>query len=83
MVFWLEKKTAGLPLYCAHLVVCSQVVNLLLKNTGPKIFADELHDIKLIFETWCVFGKPANRKEENNTFSFSELNSGYCSDNLH
>lgn len=44
-------------------MVCSQVVNLLLKNTGPEIFADKLHDIKLIFETWRIFGKPVIRSD--------------------
>lgn len=42
-------------------MVGSQVVNLLFKNTGPEIFADKLHDIKFIFETRCVFGKPVIR----------------------
>lgn len=41
-----------------YLVIGSEVVDLLLENTGPKVFTDELHDVQLIFEPRCVFCQP-------------------------
>ena len=38
----------------AH-VVCPQVVDLLLEDAAPKVFAEEFHDLELIFESRRVF----------------------------
>jgi hypothetical protein len=35
---------------------------LLFEDTGPEVFADEFHDIKLIFKPCCVFGEPKEKE---------------------
>lgn len=52
-----------------HLVVCSQVVNLLLEHTRPKVFANKLHDVQLVFEPCCVFCHSRERKNKQEDFN--------------
>lgn len=40
-----------------YLVVCPQVVDLLFKDTGPKVLTDEFHNVKFIFEACGIFCK--------------------------
>lgn len=44
-----------------YLVVCPEVVDLLPEHTRPEVFADELHDVQLIFEARRVLRQ--SRKE--------------------
>lgn len=47
-----------------HLVVCSEVVDLLPEHTRPKVFTDELHDVQLIFEARRVLRQSTGKKQE-------------------
>lgn len=47
-------------------MIGSKVVNLLLEQTGPKVFTDELHDVQLVFEPCSVFGQSSKRKNCSN-----------------
>lgn len=39
-------------------MVSPQVVNLLSEDTVPEVFAQELHDVQVIFKGGAIFCKP-------------------------
>lgn len=48
-------------------MIGSKVVNLLFEHTCPEVFTDELHDVQLVFEPYCVLCQSRGRKYLFNT----------------
>ena len=42
-------------------MVSSKIINLLLADAGPKVFADKFHQIQLVLELWILASQLLNQ----------------------
>jgi hypothetical protein len=64
-------------------MICPQIIDLFLEDCGPELFADELHDIQLVFESLPLFGRSEQRHQWVNTWSHIQSDNGLTSPQIY